>query len=237
MKQWGARFAGTSVALAVAALSLSACSQPPADSPTSAAGGAGSLTNHGATAAGSAQAGAASTSAAPVAGTVGHEVADTAPRCSMVAGWNTAPDDGGLALSRAELTDVRVGRHACYDRVVFDVDGSDPVGFTATYVPVVRADGSGERVPVTGAAALEVVVRAPYLGTSDPLAWQGMPRVGDDLVAASQLSGWTALRGVVFAGSFEGQSTLAIGVREKRAFRMWTLESADRQRVILDIAH
>lgn len=231
MKQWGTRAACTSMAVAVAALSLSACSQGPADSPTPEPGSAAPRADDQATTAGAVPAGVAPVGAGVV------PAGDLASRCTMTAAWNTAPDDGGFALSPAELTDVRVGRHACYDRVVFDVDGSDPVGFTASYVPVVHADGSGQEVPVEGAAALQVVIRAPYLGTHDPQAWDDMPRVGDDLVAASQLSGWNALRDVVFAGTFEGQSTLAVGIQDKRAFRVWSLESADRQRVILDIAH
>ena len=231
MKQWGTRAACTSMAVAVAALTLSACSGGPADSPTSEPGSAAPRAGGQATTAGAVPAGVAPVGAGVV------PAGDPSSHCTLTSAWNTAPDDGGLALSPAELTDVRVGRHACYDRVVFDVGGSDPVGFTASYVPVVQADGSGEEVPVEGAAALQVVIRAPYLGTHDPQAWDDMPRVGDDLVAASQLSGWNALRDVVFAGTFEGQSTLAVGIHEKRAFRVWTLESADRQRVILDIAH
>ena len=231
MKQWGTRAACTSMAVAVAALSLGACSQSPADSPTPEPGSAAPRADGQAATAGAVPAGVAQVGAGAV------PARDPASRCTMTAAWNTAPDDGGFALSPAELTDVRVGRHACYDRVVFDVDGSDPVGFTASYVPVVQADGSGQEVPVEGDAALQVVIRAPYLGTHDPEAWDDMPRAGDDLVAASQLSGWNALRGVVFAGTFEGQSTLAVGIQEKRAFRVWTLDSPDRQRVILDIAH
>lgn len=223
------------VVLAVAALGISACSQlpnaPSTPKKNTAPGAAGALTS------GGAQPSTASVGPAAAGGSTAVPAAAEHTRCSSVAAWTTQPDDGGLALSPAELSGVRVGRHACYDRVVFDIDGPEPVGFNAAYVPVVRADGSGEEVPVAGAAALEVVVRAPFLGTGDPAAWQDMPRTGDSLVAASQLSGWNALRGVAFAGSFEGQTTVAVGVQEKRAFRVWTLRSADGQRVILDIAH
>jgi hypothetical protein len=224
------------VVLAIAALSVSACSQlsnapsTPKKS-TATPGVAGALTTAGA------QPSTASVGPAAAAGTTAAPAAGEHTRCSSVAAWTTEPDDGGLTLSPAELSRVRVGRHACYDRVVFDIDGPEPVGFNAAYVPVVRADGSGEEVPVAGAAALQVVVRAPFLGSDDPASWQDMPRAGDNLVAPSHLSGWNALRGVAFAGSFEGQTTMAVGVQERRAFRVWTLGSAHGQRVILDIAH
>jgi hypothetical protein len=63
-------------------------------------------------------------------------------------------------MNPAPLYLVRAGRHACYDRVVFDVIGPYPVGFVARYVPVVTSDARGDAVPVAGNAALEVVVRA-----------------------------------------------------------------------------
>jgi hypothetical protein len=215
MKQSGAVRASL---VLLAALGLAACSQAPeagtvASAPTTA--GTGSPAGM-----------------VALAGAGGE-----ASRCSLVDSWTTAPDDGGLTYTPAPLSQVRAGRHACYDRVVFDVEGADPVGFFASYVPVVRADGSGEEVPVAGTAALEVVVRAAYLGSDDPTTWQEMPRTGDDLMATSELAQWNALRGVAFAGSFEGQTTFAVGVQGKRAFRVWTLASANGQRVILDIAH
>jgi hypothetical protein len=225
MKQPGPRIVSAVVTTAVAGVVLAACSSPPAAAPTAPAATPAPV---------------AKATAGPSTNAVDASTADRGrkkPDCSIVSGWNTAPDDGGLALSPAPLTQVRVGQHSCYDRVVFDVAGSDPVGFIASYVPVVRADGSGESVPVAGTQALEVVVRAPFVGTDDPQAWQDMPRVGDDLVAADSLSGWSALRSVTFAGSFEGQSTIAVGVQDKRSFRVWTSGTGDQQQVVLDIAH
>ena len=234
MKQSGTA-AGACLAVAVAVMSLSSCSSAPAGAP--AAAPAAAPVNSSSTGA-DRGADTVEVAAKDASNGAAKKAAKAeASRCSVVDNWNTAPDDGGLALSPAHLTEVRVGRHGCYDRVVFDVNGPSPVGFLAKYVPVVTADGSGDDVPVAGSAALEVVVRAPFVGSDDPSAWQDMPRPGDDLVAESQLIGWGALRGITFAGSFEGQTTIAVGVQETRAFRMWTLESADGQRLILDIAH
>jgi hypothetical protein len=222
MKQRGSRVTRAVVTTAVAGVVLGACSQTPTPAPTATPAPVAKATAD------------AGTKVANVAAAdPGRKEVD----CSIVRGWNSAPDDGGLTLSPAPLTQVRVGRHSCYDRVVFDVAGRDPVGFIARYVPVVRADGSGESVPVAGTGALEMVVRAPFIGTDDPDSWQDMPRVGDELVPTTQLSGWTALRSVTFAGSYEGQSTIAIGVQDKRSFRVWTSGTGAQQRVILDIAH
>ena len=153
--------------------------------------------------------------------------------------WGTGTKDGSPVMSAAPLYLVRVGEHPCYDRVVFDVNGPEAVGYTVRYVPVVEADGSGQPVPVAGGAVLEVVVRAPMLGT-DSRGHQpgsGVPAVGEDLVARSRLAGWDSLRQVAYAGSFEGQTTTAIGVRERLPFRVFVTGDRGYRHVVVDIAH
>jgi hypothetical protein len=160
--------------------------------------------------------------------------------------WRTGPQSGGTgshvnstAMSPSALYLTRVGRHACYDRVVFDINGSQAVSSVARYVPVVRADGSGQRVPVPGRAALEVIVRAPILGADNQghQPWRKVPRIGQNVIAPSQISGWSSLRAVRFAGSFEGQTTMAVGVRERLPFRVFVISERHYQRVVLDISH
>ena len=153
--------------------------------------------------------------------------------------WGTGAKDGSPLLSPAPLYLVRVGQHPCYDRVVFDVNGPEPVGYTARYVPVVQADGSGKPVPVAGGAALEVVVRAPILGTDSQGHQPGsrVPAVGEDLVAASRVAGWTSVRQVSYAGSFEGQTTTAIGVRARLPFRIFVTGDPGYRHIVVDISH
>jgi hypothetical protein len=143
-------------------------------------------------------------------------------------------------MSPSALYLTRAGQHPCYDRVVFDLNGPQPVGYAARYVPVVAADPSGRPVPVAGGAVLQVTVRAPIFGTDDQghQPWRRAPAVGEALVAPSQISGWTSLRAVSFAGSFEGQSTIAVGVRQQLPFRVLvTSGSLGYQHVVVDIAH
>jgi hypothetical protein len=142
-------------------------------------------------------------------------------------------------MSPSALYLTRIGRHACYDRVVFDINGPQAVSVVARYVPVVRADGSGRRVPVPGRAALEVIVRAPMLGTDSQghQPWRKVPRIGQNIIAPSRISGWSSLRAVKFAGSFEGQTTMAVGVRERFLFRVWVRSERHYQHVVLDVSH
>ncbi|MEU5264652.1 hypothetical protein [Amycolatopsis sp. NPDC021455] len=141
-------------------------------------------------------------------------------------------------MSQDALYLVRAGRHACFDRVVFDVNGPAAAGFVVRYVPVVTTDPKGDPLPVPGGAALQIVVRAPALGTDGSGHQPGrvLAAVGDTLVSTP---GWPSLRAVRFAGSFEGLSTFAAGVRAKLPFRVFTLLGPQDQvrRVVVDIAH
>jgi hypothetical protein len=143
-------------------------------------------------------------------------------------------------MSPSALYLTRVGQHPCYDRVVFDLNGPQPVGYSARYVPVVLADPSGKPVPVAGGAVLQVTVRAPIYGTDDQghQPWRTAPTIGESLVAPSEISGWTSLRAVTFAGSFEAQTTIAVGVREQLPFRVLVTSGPyNYQHVVIDIAH
>jgi len=165
--------------------------------------------------------------------------------CTAELGWGTSDKSGSAAMSQAALSLTRVGQHACYDRVVFDIIGPqhselpEAVGFVARYVPVVTADGSGESVPVAGHAVLEVTIRAPMYRTENDghQPWRATPRVGQSLVAPAKIAGWSSLTAVTFAGSFEGQTTVAVGVRDMRPFRAWVIGEQGNRHVVLDIAH
>jgi hypothetical protein len=153
--------------------------------------------------------------------------------------WGTEPEVGSSMASAAPLYLVRIGQHRCYDRVVFDVNGPEAVGYAVRYVPVVRADASDKPVPVAGGAVLEVVVRAPMLG-SDGQGHQPsstIPGVGEDLVAPSRVAGWSSLRQVTFAGSFEGQTTMAVGVRDRLPFRVFVTADQGYRHVVVDVSH
>jgi hypothetical protein len=118
--------------------------------------------------------------------------------CAPQQGWGTRPEVGSAAMSPSPLYLTRVGRHVCYDRVVFDLNGPEAVGFVVRYVPIVRTDSSGEPVPVAGHAVLEVVVRAPIFGDDNQghQPWVTAPTVGENLVAPAEISGWRSLRAV-----------------------------------------
>lgn len=172
--------------------------------------------------------------AAAVVGLVSPAAA-AAPYCGIT--WGSLPkaDDAG---DTEVLTDVRAGRHACYDRLVIDLAGQDQSfgSYDVRYVRKVREDGSGEVVPLRGGAALQVVVRAPaYDENGDPTY---VPGNRAELV---DVAGFSTFRQVAWAGSFEGQTTLGLGVRSRLPFRVFSLAGAPYSdqgpRLVIDVAH
>lgn len=182
-------------------------------------------------------AGTPSTGSAATSGPAG---APEPANCAETAGWGTGAKEAPGSTQEA-LYLVRAGRHDCYDRVVFDINGPSPVGYSARYVPLVSADGSGAPIPVPGRAALEIVVRAPEQGFDESGHQPGriLAKTGDYFYTERQLAGWSSLRAVRFAGFFEGQCTFAVGVRDALPFRVFTvLDAANQVRhVVLDIGH
>jgi hypothetical protein len=153
-------------------------------------------------------------------------------------GWGTRAQLRTVSSS-APVYLVGAGRQECSDRVVFHLNGSDPVGYSVRYVDLVREDGSGRPVPVVGGATLQVIINAPALG-QDSHGYVGkvlaQPRA--DFYTPAQLASWNSLREVRYAGSFEGQTTIAVGVRARVPFRVSTIQdsSGNYRSVVLDLA-
>ncbi|GEK20160.1 AMIN-like domain-containing (lipo)protein [Cellulomonas xylanilytica] len=155
--------------------------------------------------------------------------AAAAPYCGIVWGSlaKAAPD-----LSQAPVVNVRTGRHSCYDRLVIDVAG-DVGGYTVAYVPVVIQDASGYEIPTRGGAALQITVNDPsydsgYNETYDPA----------DPLELTDVTGYSTFRQVVAAGSFEGYTSLGLGVRARLPFRVFTLDGpGTSSRLVVDVAH
>ncbi|MFP3578868.1 hypothetical protein SB659_04680 [Arthrobacter sp. SIMBA_036] len=135
-------------------------------------------------------------------------------------------------MSSAQVTNVRTGQQACFDRLVVDLTGT-VAGYSVQYVPAVVQDGSGMPVPLRGDAALRVVVNAPSYGPSGQPTFT--PSSATDL---ANVTGYQTFRQVAYAGSFEGTTTLGLGVRARLPFRVFTLAGPDGgSRLVVDVAH
>ncbi|MFF7214718.1 hypothetical protein ACFZAU_29955 [Streptomyces sp. NPDC008238] len=158
--------------------------------------------------------------------------AAAAPAAVCPTGWGSLPKSGTDADLGA-LTDIRAGRHECYDRVVFDVPtaGTDAIGYTVQYVDAVHQDGSGRVIPVSGGAIIEIRVAAPsYDPQTGAATYPG--RAGRTLPGVD-LTGYRTFRDARFASSFEGDTQVGLGVRARLPFRVFQLPD----RLVVDVAH
>lgn len=135
-------------------------------------------------------------------------------------------------MSSASVTNVRTGQHYCFDRMVVDLNGPAK-GYTVQYVPAVVQDGSGKEIPMRGSAFLQVTVNAPSYDSAGAPTYS--PVTPKEL---SDVSGYQTFRQVASAGSFEGYTSLGLGVRARLPFRVITLEGpGSGSRLVVDVAH
>src|SRR4051794_36829881 len=174
-------------------------------------------------------AGAAYAGSAPAAAPSSSTAASAAASCST-SSWTLTAKAHKSTRSRP-LVDVRAGKHSCYDRLVLEFRG--PVnGYRIEYVKEVLAEGSGKPVPLAGRAKLQVTVIAPAYDD------HGDTYTPADPAHVVDVSGFAAFRQVAWAGSFEGQTTLGVGVRRGLPFRVLVVSGPGRHsRIILDVAH
>jgi hypothetical protein len=153
----------------------------------------------------------------------------TATACPT--GWGSLPE-ASTYRGAGTLTGVRTGRHACYDRVVFDVKGK-PSWFRVEYVKNVSTVGQGELVPLRGGAKLQIVLSVPSYDDAGRSTYD--PANPNEL---SNVTGYRTFRQLATAGSFEGETTIGLGVRARLPFRVFTLAgSGTTSRIVVDVAH
>jgi hypothetical protein len=173
-------------------------------------------------------------SALAALGLIAPAAASAAPYCGIT--WGSQPRSLNANEPGDDLvSDVRAGRHTCFDRVVIDV--AEVSGFDAwsvRYVPVLREDGSGDAVPLRGGAALQVTLGAVGYDEDGDATYSPA-----DPLEAVDVRGYSTLRQVAWLGSFEGRSDLGIGTRARLPFRVFVLEggSAQVDRLVIDVAH
>lgn len=153
--------------------------------------------------------------------------ASAAPYCGIT--WGSTAKSRAVE-STAQITAVRTGRHACFDRMVVDLKYKVK-GYDVRYANV-YTEGEGSRVPLTG-TDLRIIVKARAYtdsgkATYAPADWDHVANV----------TGYSTFRQVAYAGSFEGQSTFGLGVRARLPMRAMILDGPGTgSRLVIDVAH
>ncbi len=154
--------------------------------------------------------------------------AHTAAYCGIT--WGSLAKSGG-DFSSAPLTNVRGGRHDCYDRIVLDIAGADN-GFTVSYVSTVYDEG-GQAIPLRGGAFLSIQLKNPAYDANGASTYN--PANPAELL---NVTGWSTFRQAAWGGSYEGYTTVGLGVRARLPFRAFALDGpGSGSRVVIDVAH
>lgn len=143
-------------------------------------------------------------------------------------GDTAAVNDGfPQRLSSLVGADIRTGAHACFERVVLELQGSGELpGYSVAYQddPIVESP-SGAVVEVAGDATLVLSVGV-WMTSIEGAGYQGP----HELFPANV----TNIAELELIENFEGQSAWAIGLDRQRPFRVSTL--TDPVRIVIDIA-
>ena len=157
--------------------------------------------------------------------------ANAGPYCGIY--WGSLEKSDSQSTVGA-ITNVRAGRHDCFDRMVVDINGGI-AGYDVQYVPGLRADPSDLPVSLRGGAKLQVIVRA-HTEDVDTGLQLFQPANPNELV---NVSGFSTFRQIKLVGpSFEGVTQIGLGVRARLPFRVFTLDGpAPGSRLVIDVAH
>ena len=125
--------------------------------------------------------------------------------------------DGDPAELRT--TDIRVGSHENYDRLVFEFEGTGQPRFHAGYTDDPRQHTSGNPVEVPGDAHFELLIHGTSLDMTPDHKYAGKTNLG-------LASG--AVVDVVNQGTFEGASQYFVGLKDTRPYKVSILENPTR---------
>ncbi|MFJ5700122.1 hypothetical protein [Arthrobacter sp. NPDC093139] len=156
--------------------------------------------------------------------------ASAASYCGLV--WGSLAKSN-QAMSAASVTNVRTGQHYCFDRLVIDLKGKAG-GYNVRYVPQVVQDGSGLPIKLRGGAFLQVTAHSPSYDNDTGKATFTPANRSE----VTNVSKYQTFRQLAWAGSFEGYTTLGLGVRARLPFKVFTLDGpGSGSRLVIDVAH
>ena len=139
----------------------------------------------------------------------------------------TFPIHGDGTVPRAQLTDVRVGTHDGYDRIVFQYADGVPELDIAQATPPLLADASGMELDVDGNAFLRVVMHG---GTKQTDAG------GSSYAGSTDFTpGFAQLAELREGGDFEAVNTWYAGLNANGCVRAFTLSNPSR--IVVDVQH
>ena len=136
-------------------------------------------------------------------------------------------EDATVAL--ANITDVRVGTHADFDRVVFEFADGLPEITLDRATPPFTHDATGMPIEVDGQSFLRLTMRGGTKQTADGTSSYGGPTDLDPAFAG--------LIDLVEGGDFEAHSTWYLGLASEACVRVLRLTDDGAPRLVIDVEH
>ena len=149
--------------------------------------------------------------------------------------WGSLAKSGTHDATSDTLRDVRAGEHTCFDRLVIDLARAPQYTAYSVHYGTAHQQGSGHAIPLAG-TDMEIVLKSPAYDSNGTPTFR--PASTTNVV---DVTGFRTFRQVAWGGSFEGYTTLGLGVRARLPFRVTVLDGAPGHptgaRVIVDVAH
>jgi hypothetical protein len=142
--------------------------------------------------------------------------------------WSTLPRSVTRSPATApEVTGIRVGRHAHFDRIVIDLHGAAP-GYRVRYVRALHRDPSDTTVNLLGPKSLRIVL-SPANGHDI--------NTGTSTLTTPRRVKWRfdEVRETAVIGDFEAVFSVGVGLAAKTPFRVLTLHNPTR--IVVDVHH
>lgn len=143
--------------------------------------------------------------------------------------WGSGEKAAGPSNSASKIVNARVGKHACFDRLVIDLQGTSGVGYVVRYVNPLTQMASGQVIPLAGGAKIEIIVRAPAYTDN------GTPTYPTRTKPIPSVRGFRTFRDLKYGVSFEGLTQFGLGVAGRLPFTVTRL--GNPRRVVIDVAH
>jgi hypothetical protein len=138
--------------------------------------------------------------------------------------FTTAPKHAAGSGGQAQVSHLRTGCHATFDRLVLRSGAATP-RYDVRYVKRIFEDASGKPVHLLGKKRIRILLRNT----------RGHTTGGTNLLPNVRTPRCPNLRQVKNAGDFEGVVTLGLGLRHKTGFRVFRLTGPNR--LVVDIHH
>ena len=131
------------------------------------------------------------------------------------------------------ITNLRTGRHACFDRLVIDLGTRGGAHYSVRYVNAVVGQGQGATIPLRGGARLEIVLMAPAYDPNTGAQTYHFTNARE----LSNVAGYPTFRQVAYGGSFEGYTTIGLGVRARLPMRAFVVNGpGNSSHIVIDVA-